>query len=87
MQYTFIINGTAQLVLIPENELDKLLLERTLESGVSLEVDKISQPVSILGKPVTDSYVIKRKLHSSETALTSRDAEIRNIRDNDTSET
>lgn len=78
MQYTFIINGTSQLVLIPENELDRMLLERTLEAGASIEVDKISQPVSILGKPVTDSYVLKRKLHSSQTALNSR---------NDSSET
>jgi hypothetical protein len=72
MQYTFIINGSAQLILIPENELDRLLLERTLEAGVSLEVEKISQPVSIMGKPVTDSYVLKRKLHSSQTALNSK---------------
>ena len=72
MQYTFIINGSAQLILIPENELDRLLLERTLETGVSLEVEKISQPVSIMGKPVTDSYVLKRKLHSSQTALNSK---------------
>jgi len=79
MQYTFVVNGTAQLVLIPENELDRLLLERTLESGATIEVSKISQPVSILGKPVTDSYVLKRKLHSTTTAL--------NIRDNDTNET
>ena len=61
MQYTFVINGISQLVLIPENELDRMLLERTLEAGASIEVDKISQPVSILGKPVTDSYVLKRK--------------------------
>jgi hypothetical protein len=72
MQYTFIINGSAQLILIPENELDRLLLEKTLEAGVSLEVEKISQPVSIMGKPVTDSYVLKRKLHSSQTALNSK---------------
>jgi hypothetical protein len=72
MQYTFIINGSAQLILIPENELDRLLLERTLEAGVSLEVEKISQPVSIMGKPVTDSYVLKRKLHSSQTALNNK---------------
>ena len=78
MQYTFVINGTAQLVLVPENELDRLLLERTLEAGASIEVEKISQPVSILGKPVTDSFVLKRKLHSSQTALTIK---------NDTSET
>jgi hypothetical protein len=78
MQYTFVINGISQLVLIPENELDRMLLERTLEAGATIEVDKISQPVSILGKPVTDSYVLRRKLHSSQTALTSK---------NDTSET
>lgn len=73
MHYTFVINGVSQLVLIPENELDRLLLERTLEAGATIEVEKISQPVSILGKPVTDSYVLKRKLHSSQTALNSRD--------------
>jgi hypothetical protein len=73
MQYTFVINGTSQLVLIPENELDRLLLERTLENGATIEVSKISQPVSILGKPVTDSYVLKRKMHSSVTALNTRD--------------
>lgn len=78
MQYTFVINGTSQLVLIPENDLDRMMLERTLESGATIEVEKISQPVSILGKPVTDSYVLKRKLHSSQTALNSK---------NDTSET
>lgn len=78
MQYTFVINGISQLVLIPENELDRMLLERTLEAGATIEVDKISQPVSILGKPVTDSYVLRRKLHSSQTALNSK---------NDTSET
>lgn len=72
MQYTFVINGTAQLVLIPENELDRLLLERTLEIGATIEVEKISQPVSIMGKPVTDSYVLKRKLHSSQTALNNK---------------
>jgi hypothetical protein len=72
MQYTFIINGSAQLILIPENELDRLLLEKTLETGVSLEVEKISQPVSIMGKPVTDSYVLKRKLHSTQTALNNK---------------
>ena len=78
MQYTFVINGISQLVLIPENELDRMLLERTLEAGATIEVDKISQPVRILGKPVTDSYVLRRKLHSSQTALNSK---------NDTSET
>jgi hypothetical protein len=75
MQYTFVINGTSQLVLIPENELDRLLLERTLENGAIIEVSKISQPVSILGKPVTDSFVLKRKVHSTTTALNSKDSD------------
>ena len=73
MQYTFIINGTSQLVLIPENELDRMLLERTLEGGGSIEVEKISQPVSIMGKPVTDSIVLRRKIHSAVTALKTKD--------------
>jgi hypothetical protein len=73
MQYTFIINGTSQLVLIPENELDRLLLERTLDNGATIEVSRISQPISILGKPVTDSYVLKRKVHSTFTALNKED--------------
>mgnify|MGYP000001368224 CR=1 FL=1 len=73
MQYTFIINGTSQLVLIPENELDRLLLERTLDNGATIEVSRISQPISILGKPVTDSYVLKRKVHSTVTALNKED--------------
>jgi hypothetical protein len=73
MQYTFIINGTAQLVLIPENELDRLLLQRTLEGGGSIEVEKISQPISIMGKPITDSIVLKRKIHSTQTALNKQD--------------
>jgi hypothetical protein len=75
MQYTFVINGTSQLVLIPENELDRLLLERTLENGAIIEVSKISQPISILGKPVTDSFVLKRKVHSTTTALNSKDSD------------
>lgn len=66
MQCTFVINGGAQLVLIPENELDKLLLDRVLEGGNYIEAERISQPVSILGKPVTDSVILKRKLHSSQ---------------------
>jgi hypothetical protein len=50
-----------------------LLLERTLDTGSTIEVSKISQPISILGKPVTDSYVLKRKIHSTVTALNKED--------------
>jgi len=69
MNYTFVVNGVVQLVLIPETELDRLLLEKTLDGLSTIEVTKLTQPVSILGKPVTDSYVIKSKSHVSSPAL------------------
>jgi hypothetical protein len=69
MNYTFVVNGVVQLVLIPETELDRLLLEKTLDGLSSIEVTKLTQPVSILGKPVTDSYVIKSKSNLSSPAL------------------
>ena len=61
MNYTFVVNGTVQLVLIPETELDRLLLDKTLGGLSAIEIEKLSQPVSILGKPVTDSYVVRNK--------------------------
>lgn len=76
MQCTFVINGIAQLVLIPENDLDRLLLERVLDGGNLIEAERISQPISILGKPVTDSVIFKKRSHSSQ-----------NYKDGDTSET
>jgi hypothetical protein len=68
MQCTFVINGTAQLVLVPENELDKLLLDKVLDGGSYIEAERISQPISILGKPVTDSVILKRKVHSTQSS-------------------
>ena len=61
MNYTFVVNGTVQLVLSPETELDRLLLDKTLGGLSAIEIEKLSQPVSILGKPVTDSYVVRNK--------------------------
>ncbi len=58
METIFITNGDVQLVLVPKNELDRLLLAKLTESGpVSLEL--ISQPVGILGKSVKDALVLK----------------------------
>jgi len=69
MNYTFVVNGTVQLVLIPETELDRLLLDKTLGGISTVEIEKLSQPVSILGKPVTDSYVVKNRASVSMSAL------------------
>jgi hypothetical protein len=60
MEHIFIANGTTQLVLIPENEVDRLLLNRILSEG-PVEIEYIRQPVGILGKSVKDGVIIRKK--------------------------
>lgn len=60
MEYVFITNGTTQLILIPENEIDRLLLDKILSDG-PVEIDYIRQPVGILGKSVKDGVIIRKK--------------------------
>lgn len=60
MEHIFIANGTTQLVLIPENEVDRLLLDRILSDG-PVEIEYIRQPVGILGKSVKDGVIIRKK--------------------------
>jgi hypothetical protein len=60
MEHIFIANGTTQLVLIPENEVDRLLLDRILSEG-PVEIEYIRQPVGILGKSVKDGVIIRKK--------------------------
>ena len=60
MEHIFVSNGTTQLVLVPENELDKLLLNRILGEG-PVEIDYIRQPVSILGKSVNGGIIIRKQ--------------------------
>ena len=73
MNYTFVVNGVAQLVLIPETELDRLLLDKALDGGGSVEIEKLSQPAGILGKPVTGGYLLKRKLATNQSTITVED--------------
>lgn len=61
MEHIFITNGTTQLVLVPESELDTLLLNRILTDG-PVEIEYIRQPVGILGKSVKDGVIIRRKI-------------------------
>jgi hypothetical protein len=66
MEHIFVTNGTVQLILSPEDDLDRLLLAELLKDG-PLELDTIRQPVSILGKSVKDGIIIrKKKLDASE---------------------
>lgn len=62
MEHVFIANGTTQLILIPENEVDRLLLDRILSEG-PIEIDYIRQPVGILGKSVKDGVIIRKKIN------------------------
>ena len=67
MEHIFVTNGTVQLILSPEDDLDRLLLAELLKDG-PLELDTIRQPVSILGKSVKDGLIIrKKKLDATET--------------------
>jgi len=60
MEQVFVSNGATQLVLIPEDEIDRLMLSKLLEEG-PLEIQLIRQPVSILGKSVKDGIIIRKK--------------------------
>lgn len=61
MEHIFISNGVTQLVLIPENEVDRLLMDRILGDGSPIEIEYIRQNVGILGKSVKDGIIIRKK--------------------------
>lgn len=63
MEHLFISNGHTQLVLIPENEMDTLLLDRILSSG-PVEIEYIRQPVGVLGRSVKGGVIIRPKSNS-----------------------
>lgn len=60
MEHLFICNGYTQLVLIPENEMDSLLLDRIMSPG-DVEIEYIRQPVGVLGKSVQGGIIIRPK--------------------------
>jgi hypothetical protein len=64
MEHLFVSNGHTQLVLVPENEMDTLLLDRIMSSG-DIEIQYIRQPVGILGRSVKDGVIIRPKLHKN----------------------
>ena len=60
MEIIFVTTETTQLVLVPQNELDSILLSKLTNSG-PIEVVTISQPIGILGRSVKDAIIIKSK--------------------------
>jgi hypothetical protein len=66
METTFIVNGEVTLILTPQTEMDRILLQKLVDKPV--EVKTISQPVGILASPVKDSVMITAvKYHGDDT--------------------
>lgn len=60
METIFVINETTQLVLVPQNEFDRILLNKLTSNG-PVEVVVASQPLGILNKSVQDAVIIKSR--------------------------
>ena len=60
MQNIFVTDNDVQLVLVPDNELDRLLLTKLLDNG-PVEIIRVSQPVGVIGQSIQDGIIIKRK--------------------------
>lgn len=60
MESIFISDEKVQLILLPANELDSLLLNKLIGNG-PIEIEVIRQPVSILGKSVKDAIIVRTK--------------------------
>lgn len=56
METTFIVKDDVTLILTPQTEMDRVLLQKLV--GKPVVVHTISQPVGILSNPVKDSVMI-----------------------------
>jgi hypothetical protein len=65
MQNIFVTDNDIQLVLVPDNELDRLLLTKLLDNG-PVEIIKVSQPIGVIGQSIQDGIIIKRKTSSDD---------------------
>lgn len=64
MESIFVVNGTVELVLVPQNEMDRILLDKLTSNG-PLDITIITQPVGVLTKPVKNGVIIKAKPHDT----------------------
>lgn len=58
MKTIFVTNGKTRLVLIPERDAEKILIDELMQSG-DLIVDIIRGPVDVLGSPAQGGLIIK----------------------------
>ena len=61
MQNIFVTDSDVQLVLVPDNELDRLLINKLLDNG-PVEIIRVSQPIGVMGQSIQDGVIIKRKM-------------------------
>ena len=61
MQNIFVTENDVQLVLVPGNELDRLLINKLLDNG-PVEIIRVSQPIGVMGQSIQDGVIIKRKM-------------------------
>jgi hypothetical protein len=61
MQNIFVTDNDVQLVLVPDNELDRLLISKLLDNG-PVEIIRVSQPIGVMGQSIQDGVIIKRKV-------------------------
>jgi hypothetical protein len=67
MRHIFVTDDDSQLILIPESEMDRLLLDNIISPNGTTEIEWIRQPVSVLGISVKDSIVIRKKSYKTIT--------------------
>ena len=67
MQNIFVTDNDVQLVLVPDNELDRLLLTKLLDNG-PVEIIRVSQPIGVIGQSIQDGIIIKRKTSSDDSS-------------------
>jgi len=65
MQNIFVTDNDIQLVLVPDNELDRLLITKLLDNG-PVEIIRVSQPIGVIGQSIQDGIIIKRKTSSDD---------------------
>lgn len=74
MEAVFITNGGTKLVLIPEKEIERHLLEELLAKG-SVQADVVKGPVDVLGSPAQGGLLLTPKEHD----VTSKTEAVRGV--------
>jgi len=72
MEAIFITNGGTRLVLIPEKEIERILLEELLSKGY-IQADLVKGPVDVLGTPAQGGLLLTPK----ERDVTSKSEDVR----------